>query len=301
MRWNCTVLVFCVFTATVVGAATLHVPLEYLTIQAGVDSASVGDTVLVAPGTYAGTGNTNIRFWGADIALVSSSGAASTIIDCEGQSRAFKLLDGESRSAVIEGFSVLDGFAKYGGGGGYFDGSSPTVSSCVFSGCFVEGEFDGQYWPAFGGAVYIVFGGDPLFANCSFVGNEILGEPSYGTDVTIYNSAVTFQECLFAYGTDNGELYGDALGVDAGGANFTIERCLFTDSAGYPGYVHVADPGLCDWYPGSQIGFELCSDSPALPENNDWDVLVGAFGAGCGPCVTAVEHTSWGMIKATFR
>ena len=301
MRSNCAVVALWVLTATVAGAATLHVPSEYPTIQAGVDSASVGDTVLVAPNTYSGTGNTDVQFWGKDIALVSSSGPALTVIDCWSQARGFKLLDGVSRDALIEGFTVLDGFAQFGGGGAYFRGSSPTVRNCVFSNCFVEGEFEGQCSPAFGGAVYIAFWSDPLFTNCSFVGNEIFGEPSYGTDVTIYNSAVTLQNCLFAYGTDDGELYGNALGVDAGGPNFTIERCLFTDSAGYPGYVHVADPGLCDWYPGSQLGFQLCSDSPALPDNNEWSQLVGALGAGCGPCVTAVENSSWGGIKALYR
>jgi hypothetical protein len=290
-----------VFAAVVASAATLHVPLEYPTIQAAVDTAAVSDTVLVAPGTYGGSGNTDLRFWGKDIALVSSSGPAVTTIDCGGQSRAFKLWDGESRDAIIDGFTILNGYADGGGGGASLAGSSPTVRSCVFSGCLVVGEFNGQYWPAFGGAVYVTFGGDPLFISCSFVGNEILGEPSYGTDVTIYNSAVAFQQCLFAYGTDDGELFGDALGVDSGGANFTIDRCLFTDTASYPGQVHVADPGLCDWYAGSQTGFELCSDSPALPEHNEWGVLVGALGAGCGPCVTAVEHTSWGEVKAMFR
>jgi pectin methylesterase-like acyl-CoA thioesterase len=33
-------------------AATVHMPAEYPTIQAGIDAAVAGDTVLVAPGTY---------------------------------------------------------------------------------------------------------------------------------------------------------------------------------------------------------------------------------------------------------
>jgi hypothetical protein len=38
-----------------------------------------------------------------------------------------------------------------------------------------------------------------------------------------------------------------------------------------------------------------------LPGLNPWGELVGAYDAGCPPCDTPVESTSWGSVKALFR
>ena len=62
-------------------AATINVPAGQPTIQAGVNAASNGDTVLVAPGTYTGAGNFNIDTGGKSITIRSSGGAAVSIID----------------------------------------------------------------------------------------------------------------------------------------------------------------------------------------------------------------------------
>ena len=85
----------------------IHVPVDQPTIQLGINAASNGDTVLVAPGTYF----ENVDFKGKAITLVSSGGAAATIIDAGFNGPAVQLGTNFGISPAIPGQpAVLDGF-----------------------------------------------------------------------------------------------------------------------------------------------------------------------------------------------
>ena len=63
-------------------AGTIHIPGDSSTIQAGINGATDGDTVLVADGVYYGYGNYGISFNGKQVLLMSENGPDYTIIEC---------------------------------------------------------------------------------------------------------------------------------------------------------------------------------------------------------------------------
>jgi len=74
------------------------------TVQAGIDSAAVGDTVLVGPGTYQG----NIDFVGKDVVLKGEQGPLVTRLegDMAGANYTVAFRSNETRLAMITGFTI---------------------------------------------------------------------------------------------------------------------------------------------------------------------------------------------------
>src|SRR5215472_4758524 len=119
----------CLLSATFSQAATtIHVPDDQPTIQAGINAASDGDTVLVAPGTY----RENITFSGKAITVKSSNGANVTIIDGGQNGAVVTFQNGETSASILQGFTVQNGNYTSGvgeGGGISVEGSSPTIKN----------------------------------------------------------------------------------------------------------------------------------------------------------------------------
>ena len=120
------VLVVSLLTASsrsIVLAATLIVPTQHPTIQGALNAAQNGDTVLVQPGTYPGS---ILRFLGKAIYLRSANGPTVTTIRGDGANPVFHLAQGETRTTIIEGFTITNGGGSS-GGGIILNGSSPYL------------------------------------------------------------------------------------------------------------------------------------------------------------------------------
>lgn len=128
-----TLILFLVLPAVVL-AKQIHVPADYATIQAAIDASSDSDTVYVGPGTYV----ENISFSGKDILLKATGGAvATTIQPANLDISVVSFVNGESRSAVIDGFRITNTSWQ---SGVECSESSPTIKDCEFVSCtFVAG------------------------------------------------------------------------------------------------------------------------------------------------------------------
>lgn len=165
------------------------------TIQAGIDSAAAGDTVLLADGTYVGQGNRNIDFRGKPIVVTSAGKSPELcVIDCHAEEevyRGFVFMTGEQLETVLEGVTIRGGYAGISGfGGGIFcKGASPTIRNIVLEGNYAAGgaglacdsascpsikdvTFSSNYAHGIGGGLLCQRGSSPTLENVSFSEND---------------------------------------------------------------------------------------------------------------------------------
>jgi hypothetical protein len=223
---------------------------DFMGIQDALDFPQVlsGDTVLVHPGTYV----ENINFQGKDVVLASLEGPEQTVIDGSSSTTVVTFVNGESRSAVLDGFTVTNGYAWDGGGiaswnpaGGV---TSPTIRNCVIENNVGSG----------GGGGAFIRDGSPLFENCLIQGNST--EVYHGAAVVIFdNGAPHFEGCTIRDNEANG----------AGGAfhlwaetPLRLTNCILSGNL----------PRSMDGYDGLALAeYSICEGDTAEP----W------FGTGC--------------------
>ena len=148
-------------------ATIINVPEDQPTIQAGINAAVNGDTVLVQPYTYV----ENINFIGKEITVGSlflitedTQYISQTVIDGDSSGTVVTFDSGESYTAVLSGFSVTNGGAVDFGGGISCSGSNPTLENLI-----VEGNI-----ALAGGGLYCTGSANPQLKNSTVSGKPKL-------------------------------------------------------------------------------------------------------------------------------
>lgn len=226
----------CVFYAASVSAAIIQVPGDQPTIQAGIVAASTGDIVRVANGTWTGSGNRNIDFYGKSITVESSGGADNCILDCQGLGRAFIFQSGESAEAVLDGFTITHGVSSDGvdNGGGILclNSSSPVIRNCVIDDCGAV---------ASGGGIYAGYS-SVVIMNCYFSSNTA---ESSGGAIYLYGNGQILGCTIYYNDAMDDSLHGQGGGIYANGSNSQINDCIIiSNSAERGGGVYASGSSL---------------------------------------------------------
>lgn len=200
-------------------AETLSVPSSYASIQAALDAANPGDTVLVAPGSYA----ENLDFQGKAVTLRSTGGADATFLRPASSGAPVVHLRGPlSGQATFDGFTVSGGNAS--NGGAMFLSGNAVVSNSAFE--------DNN--ATFGGAAFV--SGNARFSDVRFDENSsALGGALFAGP----NASLTIERCdLTGNNADlGGALYANANSLGTG-ATLVMDSSFSGNSADKGGAVY---------------------------------------------------------------
>jgi hypothetical protein len=307
--WPALLMAPAIAMSTTSMAATIRVPEDQPTIQAGVSAAVQGDTVLVRCGTYSEH----------DIVVTASITLRSEIGDWD-----CVVIDGHRQGAIIhlaasdvkiEGFTLRGGSAPT-GAGLHCNSHSGSVSKCrfdnneaIFHGGTAGGVslykahmsfVDCIFTNNLGGA--IVAGTSTIrLSSCTFYGNFAL--QSEANSLLLYQYAdASLENCILSFA--NGQAIRCAFGPPS-----TVElRCcdIYGNSGNWSGCIagqdsangnFSSDPGFCD----AELGdWHLSDQSPCSPAHSPSGCgLIGALDVRCSTDVVA--PVTWGAIKAIYK
>ena len=271
-----TIVIAMMLIASIAWSDIIHVPGDQPTIQAGIDVAQDGDTVMVADGTYTGEGNRDLYFYGKAITVTSENGAENCIIDCEQQTRGFNFHFGETSESVVSGFTIKNGYGLGVGGGIDCSSSSPLITDNIITnnsagdngnggGIMIRGDcsptiqhniIEENFGGIIGGGIAVHPGGSPQIQHNTIRKNSA----SYGGGIRSYSSSPFIIKNIIE--ANDALLSGGGLSVEGGGTP-TIQQNIIRQN-----------------YTGSSGGGIKCDSTSPVITNNIIEANYADFGGG---------------------
>lgn len=232
---------------------------DFNAIQAAVDAAKSGDTILVAQGTY----NENISFNAKDIVLTSTDPhdpnvIAGTVIQGDGTTSVVTIGDNKTYKTRLLGFTITGGDNAVSGGGicvnNPYSSYRPEIIKCVIRGNRAD----------YGGAIS---GCKGMIVNCLIVENE----------ANILGGGV--------HDSDNSEIVNCTIANNIGGAldncRGRAENCIIWGNGDNP-ITNSAQP-VYSCFPGGTSGEGNIDANPKFvdPDNDDYHLQFDS------PCIDA--------------
>lgn len=238
-------------------SSTINVPANQPTIQDGINVASDGDTVLVAPGTY----TENINFDGKAITVVSSNGPKSTIINGGGAGPCATFSSGEGTTSVLEGFRLTNGAT----GVSVSNSSSPTITKNVITGNAGSGVY------SYFGSPVITYNTIEKNKSGTGAGIYVLGASTPGATITHnvirsnlayeFGGGITFFAAGTAYVEDNviakntcNECQGGGIYMVNEADEVIVQNLIYSNIANSGSQIYSS-------VPQSTIGFRLVNNT----------------------------------------
>lgn len=260
----------------------------YTTIQAGIDNATSGETILVAQGVY----NEQINFNGKKVALRSTDPndslvVAATIIDASGtdpNSNVVTFSSGETSEVIFDGFTVAGGDC----GISLTNSSAPSISKC----CIRNNSTYG---------IYLENDSAPIISKCEIRDNNNYGLYNNNSKLYLTNSIVANNLGSGVYS----QLLADTNDITQVNSCTIVDNALYgiIDDSNSPSAQELVKNCII-WNNGDDVsGFEAtysCVEDPNTgtnnfsyfpyftdPNNNDYHLL------SWSPCIDAGDNSDY--------
>jgi len=225
-------------SSSILFGTTLNVPADYTTIQSGLVAASVGDTILVQPGTY-----TENIFWPETngIKLISAGDSSNTIIDGGGVSSVIYINPQTTTintNTLIQGFKITGGGNVTNGGGLMLIGASPIIRSVSVSNNTVNSK---------GGGIYL-YQASPTITDATISGNTSLASGSFsgGGGMYLDDSSPMITDVIISNNSANNNGEGGGLYLGSSSPTITDVTILNNSASGSGGgmHMHISSPTI---------------------------------------------------------